>query len=104
VLENDTTKRILTFAATPNSTLKLSATGSTDPDQHALSYVWTVYPEASSYPNDVRLSPNDAIEACLLIPADAAGKELHVILTVRDTGQPPLASYRRAVVRIDPVK
>jgi hypothetical protein len=40
----------------------------------------------------------DPTHASVFVPADAAGKEFHVILTVRDEGQPPLASYRRAVI------
>jgi len=30
---------------------------------------------------------------------DAAGKTVHVVLTVRDNGTPPLAAYRRVIVK-----
>lgn len=100
-LNGDTTKRILAFAAQPGSTVKLSAAGSTDPDRHALSYQWAVYPEAGTYPKEVRIAQVDSAETSVLVPADAGAKEIHVILTVRDHGEPPLASYRRAVIKVD---
>ena len=99
-LNGDTTKRILTLTAKPNSTVKLNASGSIDPDRHTLSYQWAVYPEAGTYPNDVRVETADPTHASVFVPADAAGKEIHVILTVRDEGKPPLASYRRAVIKV----
>ncbi|MGH7943682.1 MAG: serine hydrolase, partial [Opitutaceae bacterium] len=42
-------------------------------------------------------------EATLAVPADAAGKTIHVILALRDNGTPPLVGYRRLVfdVRAD---
>ena len=38
--------------------------------------------------------------ALLDVPGDAAGKTIHVVLTVRDNGTPPLAAYRRVVVQV----
>jgi len=37
-------------------------------------------------------------EAELVWPAGAAGKTVHVILEVTDSGSPPLTAYRRVVV------
>jgi hypothetical protein len=34
----------------------------------------------------------------LRLPADAAGKTIHVVLEVTDAGTPPLTRYRRLVV------
>ncbi len=34
----------------------------------------------------------------LKVPADAARKTIHVVLTLRDKGSPPLTSYRRVVI------
>jgi hypothetical protein len=33
------------------------------------------------------------------IPKDASGKTIHVILTLRDDGNPQLTSYRRIVIK-----
>ena len=99
-LNGDLSKRILTFHAKSDSTLKLTASGSIDPDHQALSYQWTIYPEAGTYPNAVQVPNADSAEISVLVPADASEKEIHAILTVRDAGQPPLASYRRAVIKV----
>lgn len=101
VLNGDPTSRILTINAKPNSKSKLSALGSSDPDNNSLSYQWTFYSEPGSYTNEVQVINGDSSDATVVIPADAAGKDIHVILTVRDEGQPPLARYRRAIIKVD---
>jgi hypothetical protein len=42
----------------------------------------------------------EGADATLAVPADAAGKEIHVVLEATDAGDPPLTRYRRAVVRV----
>ncbi|HEY2952718.1 MAG TPA: nucleoside hydrolase-like domain-containing protein [Verrucomicrobiae bacterium] len=101
VLNGDASKRIQTIHAPAGSTVKLSAAGSTDPDGNALAIEWILYPEAGTYAGAARIANPASSEASLSIPAEAAGKTIHVILAVRDTGAPPLASYRRAVVQVD---
>jgi hypothetical protein len=92
-------KDILHLTAVPGSAVELSAAGSSDPDGHTLSYEWLVYPEAGTYGGAVPIAGADTPQARLRIPADAVGKTVHVVLAVRDQGTPPLASYRRAVIR-----
>lgn len=99
LLNGDAGLAISTINARPGETVALSAKGSTDPDGHALSYEWTGYPEAGSYPGAPEIAGASTPEACVTVPDDAGGKELHVVLTVRDHGTPPLARYRRVVVR-----
>ena len=41
-----------------------------------------------------------AESASLTVPADAAGKTIHVILEVTDRGSPNLTRYRRAVLSV----
>jgi hypothetical protein len=101
-LNGDMSRRILTIRARPGATVTLSAAGSTDPDGQPLTYQWVTYPEAGTYANDVDLANPTNIEAALTVPVDAAGKNIHVILTVRDTGEPPLARYRRAMIQVEP--
>ncbi len=80
------------------ATVKLTAAGSSDPDGQELSYQWFVYPEAGTYPGEAAIVGADSPEARVQIPADAAGKTIHVVLAVRDQGVPPLARYRRVVI------
>ena len=100
VLNGDTSKAILNVNTRPGATVPLSAKGSTDPDGHALSYEWFVYPEAGSYPGEVPLADTKTALARLSIPPDAAEKSIHAVLIVRDTCEPALASYRRAVIQV----
>ncbi len=90
-------KDILHLTAAPGK-VKLSAAGSSDPDGQKLAYQWFVYPEAGSYRGEVRITDADSPEASVQVPADAAGKTIHVVLAVRDQGVPPLARYRRVVI------
>ena len=69
-----------------------------DPDKNALSYRWWVYPEAGTYGVSASLHGADKAEASLTVPADAAGKAIHVILEVSDQGEPPLTTARRVVI------
>jgi hypothetical protein len=89
---------ILSLTAAPGTTVTLSAAGSSDPDGHELAYEWSVYPEAGTYRGEVPAADATSPEASVRLPADAAGKTVHVLLAVRDRGTPPLARYRRAVV------
>lgn len=98
VLNGSRGKDILRLSAAPGTTMELSAAGSSDPDGQAFRYEWFVYPEAGTYRSAVTLSDAATPRARLQIPADAAGKTIHVILAVRDKGKPALAAYRRAVV------
>jgi hypothetical protein len=59
-----------------------------------------VYPEAGTYAGDVPLSEATAETAALTLPADAAGKTVHVVLEVTDGGEPALTRYRRVVIRV----
>ncbi|WP_370279710.1 hypothetical protein [uncultured Duncaniella sp.] len=36
----------------------------------------------------------------MTIPHDAAGKNIHIILTVSDSGTPKLSSYRRTIIEV----
>lgn len=91
-------KDILHLRAKPGATLTLDATGSRDPDGDQLTREWFVYPEAGTYSGAVTITGRRETKARLSVPRDAAGKTIHVILTVRDRGTPPLARYRRVVV------
>jgi len=100
VVGRDSTKRILERAATAGSTVRLSAQGSSDPDGNALAYEWFVYPEAGTYRGKIGLANAAEPDVDVSVPEDAAGTTIHVLLAVRDQGAPPLARYRRVVLRV----
>jgi hypothetical protein len=90
----------LKIDARPGRPIKLSAAGSTDPDNDQLSYRWWVYPEAGSYGRTLKVDEPGAAAVSLTPPADSGGKTLHMILEVRDDGTPSLVRFRRAVVQV----
>lgn len=101
VLNGDSTNSILIAKANYNETITLDATGSRDPDSDNLSYHWLVYPEAGArpYKKPLTIENSSSVKTSLLIPEDAAGKTLHIILEVTDDNKiVPLIDYRRMVV------
>jgi CubicO group peptidase (beta-lactamase class C family) len=90
------------LTARPGAMVKLSAAGSSDPDGDRLAYRWFVYPEAGTYGKAMSLADATAEGTSLTVPADAAGKTIHVILEVTDGGSPGLTHYRRAVLSVAP--
>lgn len=85
--------------AAAGKTLSLDASPTTDPDGDELAFRWWHYREAGTYPGDV--SPEAAAsKAEIAIPADASGKEIHVICEVTDSGKPRLTRYWRVVIRV----
>lgn len=94
----DATRRILRLDVPAGEGVRLDAGGSTDPDGDRLSYRWSVYGEAGTYRGKVAVDGADSPRAVVRVPADAAGKTVHVVLEVTDTGRPPLTRYRRVVL------
>jgi hypothetical protein len=96
--QSDGSGKILFVNAHAGAPLALSAAGTTDPDGDRLSYRWYVYPEAGAYAGKATITDATSPKATLNVPADAAGRTIHVILEVTDDGEPPLMRYRRIVV------
>jgi hypothetical protein len=98
--DNDAAGKPIHLNAKPGERVRLSAAGSSDPDGDRLSFRWFVYREAGTYDGVARIEKADTAEAVLAVPADAAGKAVHVVLEVTDSGTPPLTRYRRVVVAV----
>jgi len=88
--------------AAAGAVVRLQATGSHDPDGHRLSYKWMFYPEAGTFRGALEIRNADQPEASLTAPAVEEPQEAHVILQVRDDGDPPLTRYRRVRIKIQP--
>jgi hypothetical protein len=96
--QGDATTGVLHAVASAGEDFSLVARGSTDPDGDELSFRWSVYREPGTYRGEAAIGNADHDQAQLRIPADAAGKTIHVILEVTDDGEPPLSRYRRIVI------
>jgi hypothetical protein len=81
----------------PNTTITLTPTAS-DPDNDKVGFEWILYPEPSTYKSPLQL--HILTNNQLTIPADAANKTIHLILTATDAGSPPLTRYARAIIEI----
>ena len=95
----------------PGTKISLSAAGSSDPDGDALTYHWWNYKEAGTYAGSVSILDDDSKETSAIIPKDAAGTQVHIILEVRDHKNNvastdsddviPLTDYRRLVINVN---
>jgi len=100
VLNGDKTRNVLEVTASAGSIVELSAAGSSDPDGNALTYSWSFYDEPSSYNESVKIQNSSSQTAKVVIPQDAAGKNIHIILEIHDDGSPNLYAYRRMIVKV----
>jgi outer membrane protein assembly factor BamB len=87
--------------AHPGQRISFDASPTSDPDGDKLSFQWLVYPEPTGYTGPIPAIEGDRV-ASLIVPAADKPTTLHVILTVTDSGKPPLSRYARAILDIGP--
>ena len=75
----------------PGARVKLDASRSSDPDGDKLSYEWQIYPDGRG-----KLESSGA-HAVFVAPESG---RTHIVLTVKDSGNPPLRTYRRATFEV----
>ena len=102
VLNGRPGSEILRLDARSGGVIGLDAAGSSDPDGNTLTYEWFVYGEAGTYRGEIPLSATNGLATRFNAPEVKQAETIHVILRIQDDGQPPLCSYRRAVVAIRP--
>jgi hypothetical protein len=99
-VNGDASMEPIYIPARPGETIRLGASGSRDPDQgDQIGYHWWQYREAGSYPSKVPIPAPEEQTVAVVVPDDAAGSTLHIILEAVDDGTPPLRSYRRVIVQ-----
>lgn len=96
----DTSPDFVYLRAAPGDKVKLDAAGSYDPDGDSLSYSWWQYGEVDSYEGKVTIHNHGQKQASLVIPADAANRNIHIILEVTDDGAINLTSYKRIIITV----
>jgi hypothetical protein len=78
--------------------VKLSAEGTEDPDGDKLSYRWFAYEEIGELPDGLLIESATHPEIRFTMPRLENGNELHIILEVKDSGNPALFAYRRIIL------
>jgi hypothetical protein len=103
-VNGDTSDNIIAMTLKPGAMLNLDASATKDPDNDAIRYNWWIYNEAGTYTGTASIPNPTAKVTAFTVPADANGKEIHVILEVRDTGNAnsvvSMYDYRRIVITV----
>ena len=96
---------ILHLQGHPGQTLQLDASASKDPDGDGLAVSWWIYREAGTYEGEINIPNAASARTQLVIPDDAAGKEIHLILEIQDDNHiVTLYDYRRIIIRVSETK
>ena len=98
VVNQDSSHQVMTILAEPGETIGLDASASYDPDREDITFSWFYYPEASSYSQDFSLPQPQSSAQSVSVPTDIGNGEIHIILEVKDTGEPNLLAYRRIIL------
>ena len=107
VVNGDRSRKTLHLTAAPGQEVRFDASATTDPDHDDLTYHWYPYREAGTFPLTIHyrnLDWKDRRTPMVTFPAprSSSARTIHFILEVTDNGSPPLTSYRRIVLTIDP--
>jgi hypothetical protein len=98
VLDDDESNKILRIKTNPGDVITLDASGSFDHDGDELTFHWFRYETADSYKGILDINePSKAVQE-ISIPEDLNDANIHIVLEVRDNGEPSLVSYRRIIL------
>ena len=94
-------KAVAKIRVEPGIRVSLNAEETYDPNGDQLTYRWFVYKEAGTYKGSVDIENNASARAYLIPPEVKDPESLHLILEVKDNGQPSLYSYRRVIITVE---
>ncbi|MBR5211094.1 MAG: DUF1593 domain-containing protein [Bacteroidales bacterium] len=100
MIGRDRTLECLTKSVRPGTVLKVDASSTYDPDGDPMTFRWEIYKEPGTYKGRIQLQGADLPECSVMIPDEAAGSVIHLVLEVTDSGTPALTSYRRVVINV----
>ena len=97
-VSGDHTRNFVYLYAEEGEEVVLSANGSMDPDGDELSFKWWQYNAADTFKGQVNIKESDKKMASLVVPEIDNGEKIHIILEVKDNGEPVLTSYKRIII------
>jgi len=101
VLNGDNSNDILFMDVSPGEKISLDASASKDPDKDELDISWWYYQEAGTFRGEPEISNASGKKTSINIPDNASGKEIHIILEVKDLNKiASLWDYRRIVFKV----
>lgn len=104
VINGDSSNSIIRMSALAGDVISFDASYSDDPDGDQLIYSWWIYEEAGTYPGKVLITDPDQEKTQIKIPVGAGGKQIHLVLEVKDTNKiAPLFDYRRVVINVNDI-
>lgn len=86
-------------AGRKGTTVQLNARA-TDPDEDQVSYSWWYYAGPSSYQGSLKIDHADTKNAIFKVPTNKM-ENAHIILEVKDDGEPALKAYYRVIVQFN---
>ena len=98
----DLSDSIIRMNADIGEVIPVDASASTDPDGDDLVFSWWVYKEAGTYAGNISIDSAQNQKAQIRIPTGASGRQIHVILELKDNNPiAPLFDYRRIVIDVN---
>lgn len=101
IVDGDNSLKVINKKAISGDSLIFDASASNDPDENTLDYKWSVYNEPSTYKGAITIEESFSSTCKILVPSEASGKTIHLILEITDNGTPALTAYRRIVINVD---
>lgn len=98
IINGNRSNKILRISADPGETISLDASLSSDPDGDALSFSWFRYEAADTYKGNFEIDDPSGDSIGIVFPDAMGNRNIHIILEVRDNGEPALTTYRRVIL------